>query len=76
LYDLFTKSKISISKEDILVHQEHDNLGNLSETIVVPSQIMKGLILALHNKFKCPSRLEMGKLLKRFWFSLGMIKMA
>ena len=52
LYDLFTKSKISISKEDILVHQEHDNLGNLSETIVVPSQIMKGLILALYNKFR------------------------
>ena len=74
LYDLFTKSKISISREDILVHQEHDNLGNVTETILVPSQIMKGLVLALHNKFTCPTRLELGRLMRRYWFSLGLTK--
>ena len=52
LYDLFTKSKISISREGLLVHQDIDNLGNKTETILVPSQIMKRLVLALHNKFK------------------------
>ena len=74
LYDLFTKNKISVSREGVLVHQEFDHLGNNTETILVPSQIMKGLVLALHNKFKCPTRLELGKIMKRYWFALGMIK--
>ena len=74
LYDLFTKNKISISREGVLVHQEVDYLGNSTETVLVPSQIMKGLVLALHNKFNCPTRLELGKIMKRYWFGLGMVK--
>ena len=73
LYDLFTKNKISLSREGVLVHQDHDCLGNVSETILVPSQIMRGLVLALHNKFKCPTRSELIKIMKRYWFSLGMV---
>lgn len=74
LYDLFTKNKVSISRDGVLVHQDHDNLGNISETILVPSQIMKGLVLALHNKFKCPTRAELTKIMRRYWFSLGLVK--
>ena len=72
LYDLFTKSRISVSKDNILVHQDNDSFGNISETILVPSQIMKGLVFALHNKLHCPSKLEMNKIIKRYWFSLGL----
>ena len=75
LYDLFTKSKISVSKDGVLVHKDYDTYGNVSESILVPSQVMKGLLFALHKKFNCPSRNEMGKIVKRYWFSLGLQKM-
>ena len=73
LYDLFTKNKISLSRENVLVHRDHDSLGNVTETILVPSQIIRGLVLALHNKFRCPTRSELTKIMKRYWFSLGLV---
>ena len=77
LYTLFLHQKITIARDNMIVKIEVDKNGDKKETIVVPNNIMKGLIMALHYRFSHPhpSTKELVMLCNRYWFSIGTAKL-
>ena len=77
LYTLFLHQKITIAKDNMIVKVDVDKSGDKKETIVVPSNIMKGLIMALHYRFSHPhpSSKELLTLCNRYWFSVTTSKL-
>lgn len=60
----------TIAKDGLLVVKRNDPLAPHRECIVVPRQIVHGLVCALHTQLNHPSAFQMRKLLKRYLFAL------
>ena len=71
LYNLFQHQKLTISQDGLVVKIETDSVGNVTQQIVVPNLIMKGIITALHLKFDHPhpSNQELKQICNRYWYS-------
>ena len=71
LYNLFQHQKLTISQDGLVVKVETDGVGNVTQQIVVPNLIMKGIITALHMKFDHPHPCnhELKQITNRYWYS-------
>ena len=74
LYTLFQQGKLSLNDKGLVIYVLRDSVGNTRNLIVVPTNIMKGLVTALHIKFRCPSRKELENIMSRYWFSTSLAK--
>ena len=61
----------TIAKDGVLVVKRSEPLAPQRECIVVPSQVVHGLVCALHIQLCHPSAYQMKKLLKRYLFALN-----
>ncbi|KAL5020775.1 hypothetical protein ScPMuIL_002145, partial [Solemya velum] len=67
-------NSVSISKDGLLVVKRNDPLSATRECIVVPRQVLNGLLTALHLKLNHPSCHQLKKCIHRFFFALDMDK--
>ena len=74
LYTLFQQGKVTLSKTGVVVYTLIDNVGNVKNLIVAPSPILKALVMALHLKCRCPSRMELENVMARYWYYTLMSK--
>ena len=74
LYTLFQQGKLSLNNKGLVIYVVRDSVGNTKNLIVVPTNIMKGLVTALHIKFRCPSRKELENIMSRYWFLTSLAK--
>ena len=63
--------KCTINDQGLIVHRKQDeHMGN-RELIVVPHEVLPGLISALHTSFTHPTSHQMTKLFGRYFFGIG-----
>ena len=74
LYTLFLQGKITLDSKGLVVYSLRDSVGNINNLTVVPESILRGLVMALHIKCKCPSRKELENIMIRYWFSIHLAK--
>ena len=64
----------TIAKDGLLVVCRNEPLAPCREAIVVPRQVLDGLLTALHLKLDHPSRHQMKMVVRRYFFALDMDK--
>ena len=65
-------NNVTIAKDGLLVVRRHDPLAPSSELIVVPRQILDGLVTALHIKLDHPTKYQLLQVMKRSFYALDM----
>ena len=65
---------VTVSKDGLLVVSQTDPLNSIRERIVVPRQVLHGLVVALHLKLDHPSSHQLGLAMRRYLFALDMDK--
>ncbi|CAG2254384.1 unnamed protein product [Mytilus edulis] len=66
----------SIAKDGLLVVRRCDPLAPPNELIIVPRNVLDGLVTALHIKLDHPSKHQLNLVLKRHFYALDMPKAA
>lgn len=64
----------TIARDGVLIVRRNDPLQPTSELVVVPRQVLDGLVTALHIKLDHPSRHQLQLIMKRHFFALDMTK--
>ena len=64
----------TIAKDGLLVVCRNEPLAPCRESIVVPRQVLDGLLMALHLKLDHPSKHQMKLVVRRYFFALDMDK--
>ena len=65
-------NKVSISRDGLLVVKRPAQLASSSEAIVVPKEVVKGLITALHIKLDHPTKHQMKQVVTRDFYALNL----
>ena len=65
-------NKVDIATDGLLIVKSNDKLAPLKETIVVPEDVLPGLLTALHLRLNHPSANELAKICKRYFWALNM----
>ncbi|XP_041374771.1 uncharacterized protein LOC121387650 [Gigantopelta aegis] len=63
---------VTIAKDGLLVVKRTDPLFPTRECIVVPRQVLEGLLNALHIQLNHPSAFQLKKVVQRYFFALDM----
>ena len=63
-----------IANDGLLVVRDHQPFHPVRDKIVVPREVINGLLTALHIPFDHPSRYQMKKLVGRYYFAVDMDK--
>ena len=67
-------NRVTIATDGLLVVRKSDPLSSTREAIVVPVQILPGLVTALHIKFDHPTANELLTILQRSFYGINMSK--
>ena len=62
----------SIAKDGLLVVRQNKPLAPSGEAIIVPRQVLNGLLVALHIRFKHPSANQLKLMCQRYFFALDL----
>ena len=65
-------SRVSLSSDGLLVVAHTDALSPSREAIVVPEEILPGLLSALHLRLNHPSQSELGKVVRRYFWAINL----
>ena len=71
LHSLFKKGLLKQASDGLMTVSHTDPYSGIHQAISVPSQIYPGLIQALHLKLNHPSKLQLLKLVQRFFYCPG-----
>ena len=74
MYNLYRVGLIKVDPTGLIVVRHCDVKGEEFDAISVPEEMYPGLVTALHIKLFHPSRLQMQRLLSRFFFCLNSAK--
>ena len=64
----------TIAKDGLLVVKKTEPLAPCKECIIVPQEVLYGLLTALHIKLKCPTKHQMKLVMQRSFYALDMDK--
>ena len=67
----YLSSKVLIAADGLLVHKQAEPFSTLSERIVVPEQVLHGLLTALHLRLSHPSAHQLQKVFERYFYTLN-----
>ena len=70
----YITSKVVISREGALVLRQVEPFNPITERIVVPQQVLPGILTVLHIKLNHPSSHQLVKVFNRFFFALYLDK--
>ena len=70
----YISSKVVISSEGALVVRQVEPFNPTSERIVVPHNVLHGILTVLHLKLNHPSSYQLSKVFNRFFFALNLEK--
>ena len=62
----------SIAKDGLLIVKRQDPFSSIKECIIVPKQLLPGLLHALHIKLDHPSQHQLKQVVSRYFFTLDM----
>ena len=62
----------SIAKDSLLIVRRDQNLAPCRECIIVPRQVLDGLVMALHLKLKHPSTYQLKSVVSRYFYALDL----
>ena len=72
----YMTSKVVLSAEGTLVVRQVEPLSPVAERIVVPQNVLHGILTVLHIRLEHPSCLQLTKSFNRFFFALNLDKAA
>ena len=64
-------NKVDIASDGLLIVRSNDKLAPQKEAIVVPDDVLPGLLTALHLRLSHPSMTELSKVFKRYFWALN-----
>ena len=67
-------NKVTIASDGLIVFKRIDPFAPPRECIVVPGELLHGLIMALHLRLSHPSANELSKVFKRYFWAINMDK--
>ena len=65
-------NKVGLAKDGLLVVLQCDALAPSREAIVVPEEVLPGLLTALHLRLNHPSNSELARIVKRYFWAINM----
>lgn len=65
-------NKVGIASDGLLVIRQSDALAPSRESIVVPEEVLPGLLSALHLRLNHPSHSELLKIVKRYFWAINL----
>ena len=65
-------NKVTIASDGLLVVKKSDPLSPTREAIVVPQQVLPGLVTAFHIRFEHPTSNELLSIMERSFFALNL----
>ena len=71
LFNLYREGKLKIHKDGLVTITHTESNGCQYQAISVPTALFPGLIHALHFKMSHPSKLQLGKLVSRYFYTPG-----
>ena len=71
LHSFYREGKLKIHKDGLVTITNTDQNGNQYHAVSVPTALFPGLIHALHWKLNHPSKLQLTKLVSRYFYSIG-----
>ena len=67
----YMSSKVVVAHDGVLVIRNAEPLSAVREQIVVPNQVLHGLLMVLHLRLGHPTTLNLQKVFKRYFFALN-----
>ena len=71
LYNLYSNGDLKISNQGLITVTHRNPMGEQNQAIVVPQSLFPGLAHALHLKTMHASKLQMNKLMSRYFYAVG-----
>merc|ERR1711923_169233 len=71
LYNIYTRGDLKISSQGLITITQNQPTGGQSQAIVVPQNLYPGLCHAIHLKTSHASKLQMQKLMSRYFYAVG-----
>ena len=71
LFNLYREGKLKIHKDGLITVSHIESNGNLYQAISVPTALFPGLIHALHFKLSHPSKLQLTRMVSRYFYTPG-----
>ena len=65
-------NKVDVAHDGLIIMKQTDNFAAPRELIVVPQQVLPGLLTALHLRLDHPSQNELSKAVKRYFWALNL----
>jgi hypothetical protein len=72
----YISSKVGISSEGTLVVRSVQPLGPAIERIVIPQQVLHGVLTVFHLRLNHPTSYQLSKVVNRYFFALNLDNMA
>ena len=63
-------NKVGLASDGLLIVQQCDALAPSREAIVVPEEVLPGLLIALHLRLNHPSQSELSRIVKRYFWAI------
>ena len=70
----YISAGVILAHDGVLVHPQSTTFGSVIDRIVVPPQILHGILTVLHLKLKHPSANNLTKAFSRYFFALNLDK--
>ena len=71
LYNLYAKGDLKLSNQGLITVTQRNAAGQQSQAIVVPQNLFPGLASAIHLKTMHASKLQMSRLMSRYFYAVG-----
>ena len=71
LYNIYSKGDLKISSQGLITVTQTQQLGGQNQAIVVPQNLFPGLAHAIHLKTMHASKVQMQKLMSRYFYAVG-----
>ena len=75
LHTQYSKGKLKIESDGLLTVSQKVDGNELVKAIIVPTNMYPGLIQALHLKLNHPSKSQLQKVLSRYFYCVGHLRM-
>ena len=72
----YLSSKVVISKEGALVVRDIQTLGPILDRIVIPQQVLHGILTMYHLRLEHPTCYQLTRVVNRYFFALNLDKVA
>ena len=71
LYNIYSKGDLKVSSQGLITVTQRNTNGEQSQAIVVPQNLFPGLVTAIHLKTMHASKLQMHRLMSRYFYAVG-----